>query len=231
MNEQRLPDPTNDPAQDAGDDDDSAPRSAEPTVIDADESRAAEAAGDSACETGDLLWALIHYRKAAELRPDDPALETKIAAALEARAATVRPPNGPPPAAPAPRETSKLTILMGAALVIALGSMIQNAIENTRQPITSASTTLEGSAASPDASVSRAEAAQPPTMSSLPSSSEAVVVAGMCSEDERGARPSSPRSKRVQRRPSPKIEEVAHDATPKTARPLGILQLMLDSRS
>jgi hypothetical protein len=49
------------------------------------ESITSEKAGDRAREDGNWLWALANYRRAAELRPDDPELAAKIAATAAAR--------------------------------------------------------------------------------------------------------------------------------------------------
>ena len=55
------------------------------------ESKVLEQAGDLARADGNLLWALVQYRKAAELRPDDSELAAKIAAIAAARARASEP--------------------------------------------------------------------------------------------------------------------------------------------
>src|SRR2546421_486984 len=56
-----------------------------------EDSLASERAGDRAREDGELLLALVHYRKAAELRAGDSALAAKIAETASARAAAEGP--------------------------------------------------------------------------------------------------------------------------------------------
>jgi len=88
-----------------------------------EDSLASERAGDRAREDGQLLLALVHYRKAAELRAEDSALAAKIAETASARAAAAqrqRRPIGSHPRWPG----SSITVTLIAAAILTFGVVL-----------------------------------------------------------------------------------------------------------
>jgi hypothetical protein len=88
-----------------------------------EDSLASERAGDRAREDGELLLALVHYRKAAELRAGDSALVAKIAETASARVAAGhrhRRPVGSQPRWP----SSPILVTLIAAAILTFGVVL-----------------------------------------------------------------------------------------------------------
>ena len=82
-----------------------------------EDSLASERAGDRAREDGELLLALVHYRKAAELRAGDSALAAKIAETASARAAAGQRHRRPVESQPRWLSSSIIVTLVAAAIL------------------------------------------------------------------------------------------------------------------
>jgi hypothetical protein len=95
---------------------------------------ASEQAGDRAREDGQLVWALAHFRQAAEIRTDDPRLATKIAETVAARAAAGQRPVRSTPSSPRRPSPSSIVTLIAAG-ILTLGNVLASGKSNRHDPI------------------------------------------------------------------------------------------------
>jgi hypothetical protein len=134
-----------------------------------EDSLASERAGDRAREDGQLLLALVHYRKAAELRSGDSALAAKIAETASARAAAgqrQRRPVGSQPRWP----SSSVIVTLIAAAILTFGVVLTTQAGKPSRP-------------SPKDRMAPAVAAPPP----IESASMTTVGSPMCLAETIGA--------------------------------------------
>jgi len=211
-----------------------------PVGIDAaDDAGILELAGDTARNDGNFLLALVYFRRAAELRPNDAALEAKIAEAVAARARSTE--HKPHRLGLAPRQPNVLAYLSALLTAVALATATALVVDTRHQPngdehavsLTAAAVAADASqpavltaATAPAPSVSMDTAPEP-----RPARSAKRVVKSKLAKPRSSGRAStflaSGRATAggyaTPARPCPCDVESRH---PPTQRPMGLLQLI-----
>jgi hypothetical protein len=157
---------------------DSAAGEADPDV---DRSRIFEQTGDAARDDGNHLLALLHYRRAAELRPGDAALEAKISEASAARARSAD--RKQPSLRSRPRQygdAAYVASLTAVALAVAAALIVRG---RPGSDVGLPAIPLTVAAAAPDTNASAAASAPVTAARVIPSSEATAAV----SSDEHGA--------------------------------------------